>query len=543
MINTQEVTRILQINGLDKDSPLEKVNDILTQLQYIETDRQEVIETLKAQGWFLINVVNAPQSTSNLNTAPSQLVRSPQQISKKSFTIIVLFVLFFLAILWFGTYFYLNMSINNSGEEPPEIVNNEININLASSTENNDTATNILETLASTSVNIQKPIATSSKTQAPIISQTNQAIKYSELILNDTVSTKINANSNAGYNVTAGNGSSLSLMLGWVGDGISISLTNPQGKVKNLTANAAIDSSSKMTGSTPNPFFLKKESQFSLMYSFEEPVLVGNWKLVISNLSTQTIDFSVSIFGRSNIHIVPQSSSELIHSKNGLILKVAVGEKTSGESLTPLLDLNIKADILDQDRKKIKTLTLSDEPYIDTGLPYDGIYSSPQIFDLPYGDYGAVYTVSGKDSQGNSFAQKSAISGGTYISVSSENAQILGDPTVKGLDFVEGITSIIQADLWVDIKKDGNYILSADFVSPSGEEMGVSSRFSTITGPQGANLMLRLDGYKDIISNGVYKIKDIKLFEETSERVKWVDSWLGGDNGNGIFVTQSFIVK
>jgi hypothetical protein len=543
MINSQEINRILLINGLNKDSPLENVTRVLNQLQYNESDIQEVIDTLRMQGWFSISITNEPQFIENKTTKKVTPTGSTQQISLKLFTIIIVFVIFFMVIIGIEIYFYLNTTkINNLEKNTTEVINNEININLASSTENNDTATNTLETLASASVNIQQPITTSSKTQTPTINQTNQTVKYSNLVLNDNVSTKINSKSSTGYNIIVSNGTKLSLILGWIGDGVSVSLTNPQGKVKNLTDNAAIDSSIKMTGTTPNPLFFKEESQFSLMYSFDEPVLAGNWKLVVTNLSTKTIDFSASVLGRSNILIVPDYSNN-IHSKNGLILKVSIREKTSGTFLALLLDLNVSADIFDEDRKKIKTVTLSDEPNIDRSLPYDGIYTSPTIFDLPYGDYEAVYTVSGKDTQGSPFAQKSEISSGTYISVSSENAQILGDPRVKGIDFVEGITSIIQADIWVDIKKDGDYSLSADFVSPSGEEMGVSSRFSTITGPQGASLMLNLEDYKDKITNGVYKIKNIQLFELTSKRIEWVDSWVGGDNGNGIFVTQSFIVK
>ncbi len=103
MINIQEVTRILQINGLDKNSSLEKVNDILTQLQYSEADKQEVIGVLKGQGWF--SVADNILSPEKLVMPPTQSVEPTNKSSKKAIIGIVILVIFIISVLGFGYYF------------------------------------------------------------------------------------------------------------------------------------------------------------------------------------------------------------------------------------------------------------------------------------------------------------------------------------------------------------------------------------------------------------------------------------------------------
>jgi hypothetical protein len=102
MINSQEVLGILQINGLNKDSSLESVTNILTQLQYSDVDKQEVYGLLKSQGWFP-NSSDIPQTVNNINTTPNQVTTQPAAVSttggsnKALVSIIILIIILLLA--------------------------------------------------------------------------------------------------------------------------------------------------------------------------------------------------------------------------------------------------------------------------------------------------------------------------------------------------------------------------------------------------------------------------------------------------------------
>jgi hypothetical protein len=105
MINIQEVLHVLQINGLNKDSSFESVNNIFTQLKYHESDKQNVIQTLKSQGWFSV-VQGVISQTKDLGSTPTLQIPS---ISKRSNKLLVVsLVIISLIIIGGGVYLYLN---------------------------------------------------------------------------------------------------------------------------------------------------------------------------------------------------------------------------------------------------------------------------------------------------------------------------------------------------------------------------------------------------------------------------------------------------
>jgi len=93
MINIQEVLRTLQINGLNNTSTFESVSAVLSQLQYSEVDKQEIMSNLQTQGWF----GSFPSTPNQLTQGP---VIKPYNSKKKYFFVVLILIL--LAVLIFG---------------------------------------------------------------------------------------------------------------------------------------------------------------------------------------------------------------------------------------------------------------------------------------------------------------------------------------------------------------------------------------------------------------------------------------------------------
>ncbi len=56
MINPAGLAVVLRVNGLNKNSTWEKVEEVLTELKYDEADKKEIFSILKTQGWFFGSV-------------------------------------------------------------------------------------------------------------------------------------------------------------------------------------------------------------------------------------------------------------------------------------------------------------------------------------------------------------------------------------------------------------------------------------------------------------------------------------------------------
>ena len=208
--------------------------------------------------------------------------------------------------------------------------------------------------------------------------------------------------------------------------------------------------------------------------------------------------------------------------------------------------MNVQGTIYDNQQypqKLIKTISMSDNTVNGSGHPNDGIYISEPITKLPAGTYSVFYTVKGTDPQGHVIDKKSNPSEEiTNVDVSTGNAQIFKIED-QGLDINgDGSSGIIQTSFWLSSKKQGTYNLSATFVSPNGQEIPLSNQIYLIGGEQTETKTLLLDSRDDgsKMANGVYKIKNIYLFENINNRLAWVDTWV---NDEGIYTTKSYKVK
>jgi len=355
-------------------------------------------------------------------------------------------------------------------------------------------------------------------------------ISFSDLGTNGSADVKINPNSKIGYNIQISSGAPAMLLAGWSGAGLSVVLTDPKGNIINLTAN-----NPNSVLNTTNPMFYNQAGKYFLSYTFPDQATSGIWKLVIANSSANIIDFGIQSAGGSDIMVVPENDVIYSHTGMDFILSAGVGEKLPDNSMKMLTDMNVKADIVGNNNTK--TVQLFDDNFNGVGIPNDGVYDSRTISDLSSGDYQSSYTVVGKDPAGNPVNIKG---NGTDIIISSDDASILGDPIDEGLDTVgNGMTTVIQIKIWFSPKVAGKYILAGTFVSPSGQEIRKANDFSSDgSGPMQVTLLLDTSG----LGNGMYKLKDIQLFEDNGE-TKWVDSYVGGNNGDGVYVTKNYTVK
>lgn len=253
--------------------------------------------------------------------------------------------------------------------------------------------------------------------------------------------------------------------------------------------------------------------------------------------------------GNSNIVvIVPQPDLIRLCPVCDLNLSVAVGEvsttiQDTNSKFVSLLNMNVQGSIYDSGQypqKLIKTIPMSDNIINGNGHPNDGIYVSESVKGLSAGTYSVFYTVKGTDAQGHTVDKKSSPSGEiTNVDVSTGNAQILKIED-EGLDIIgDGTSGVIQTSFLLSAKKQGAYILSATFISPNGQEIPISGHFSLFGGGQaeGKNLLLDSRDNGSKMTNGVYKIKDIYLFENINNETVWVDTW------DGIYTTKSYKVK
>jgi hypothetical protein len=106
MANISDVMGLLQVNGLNKDTPKETVDDFLNKLQYSNEDKQSVISTLKSQGWFPDgNTPIQPEAPIQSTTFTSQ--PSPVKYDFKKYYISIAVILLIILIGGFTAFAYV----------------------------------------------------------------------------------------------------------------------------------------------------------------------------------------------------------------------------------------------------------------------------------------------------------------------------------------------------------------------------------------------------------------------------------------------------
>jgi len=77
MINTQEVLRVLQVNGFDNTTPMSKVDSILSQLQYNDADKHQMFDVLRNLGWFSSTLSNPLSADETVHFAVPIIMSTP----------------------------------------------------------------------------------------------------------------------------------------------------------------------------------------------------------------------------------------------------------------------------------------------------------------------------------------------------------------------------------------------------------------------------------------------------------------------------------
>ena len=348
MVDYTSIAQILRINGLTEKSSLEEIQHILVALKYSSEDINQSLGLLKSRGWLtgvsatpIVNTIPAqavPTSSvmnvmpvvpqSSMNNAISPVFTKPRKSSPLVTIALVVFILFVGAVVAFAYFKKVG---------PFKITSTKIlleNSQGASSTNTLDSNS----ALGQIGGVVTSTPTTTSKVSTNLITPNAGDVNASELLEGGSASVKIAPNSKMVQNILMSPGSNLLFVAGWKGDGLSLTLTNPQGKVVDLTANKPVDVSSKGPSGSANPIFMSNKGEFSLMYTLDGNVPAGVWKLTESNSGSKTIDFGVESSGSSNIIVVPNQT------ENGMsVIKVGFGqsayisadvaENTSGKPL------------------------------------------------------------------------------------------------------------------------------------------------------------------------------------------------------------------
>lgn len=403
--------------------------------------------------------------------------------------------------------------------------------NLVKSNVKNATPITGYNTQPQTQPKVQTPPATTSQTQ------------FSDLIINGSDNIKINPGSKIGYNIIMVSMNSGMIIANWKGEGISVNVVNPNGGIVDLTK-------SQITKALPdtNPLFFNQGGAYMLSYNFPEPISDGTWKITVANSGSKAINFGISVAGSSNIVVAPAMTHVDFHSTEHIVIAVGVGEMISKDEIKPLNNMSVSADIISDNRNVVKTVQLYDFKNVGIGIPgidplhSDGIYESRDLGTMSPGMYTITYTVKGKNLEGKLIALNSSPSGGNGFIVSNDSASIVGNPEEQGLDTTgDGKTSYIQFNFWVHPKgADHSYILVGTLVSPDGKECRKSGNFNTSVMLK-PSLLFELSACGANKTNGVFKLKDVALFEQ-GDTTSWVDAYLGS-NGDGVYTTKYYTVK
>ncbi|MEO8638157.1 MAG: hypothetical protein ABI430_04645 [Candidatus Taylorbacteria bacterium] len=311
-----------------------------------------------------------------------------------------------------------------------------------------------------------------------------------------------------------------------------------------LSSPAVIESDNSVNNATSSPF-ISATSSVSADNTIDNPTGKISSDLQTNNISNQGKDdvpqSPSASYGNMNVVIISQPEYIKTHEGLEIILSIGVGELLSDQKITLIPDLHVEAQVKNDDTGEVVMNTiLTDDNINGYGPAHDGKYFAMPITDLKPADYHVYYTVTGKDIHGKEITHKSiSVQESTYITISSGDAQFikLDDESIDITG--NGKADIINVGFWLDAKKAGGYIVSATFVCPNGQEIGRSGQFSLMVGAQRVSLMLDSRDNGDKMSNGVYKIKDISLFE-TDSRVHWVDDWFGDE---GTYTTKNYTVR
>ncbi len=341
--------------------------------------------------------------------------------------------------------------------------------------------------------------------------------------------------------VTLDSLSNVAFFAGWQGEGLSVSLVDPKNQVIDLTKNVISDQKFILGKNEANPLYFKTKDGASLSYKINTIAFPGLWKFRLKNTGTKAINFGTMISGTSNINFSILSNDRLMNQEWFFPEIYAAEYSPTTKKLTPLKGLSIKLEVFEDKWPKTKdkalpihTVYLSDQ---QSKLTNDGYYGYQYVKNLKSGDYRTFYTISGKNLAGQSFKRYLGTSDG-YLTVSNGHAQIAGNFQDKSVD-VDGdkLADYINLSFWLNVTKPGNYSVVGYLTGPNGNVLHEANRLEIKnTGVTAPNFLFNLASSNNV--DGVYKLKDLIVFEETETVGSgWVDTWRGDS-----YTTQNYKV-
>ncbi|HEY4300245.1 MAG TPA: MBG domain-containing protein [Candidatus Didemnitutus sp.] len=251
----------------------------------------------------------------------------------------------------------------------------------------------------------------------------------------------------------------------------------------------------------------------------------GVWSVVVDATTTNEpqVDFLLTAFVDSNVALIPQTAPQFNQGQDAVVSCTLAD--LSGDPAVPVTSAAVTA-MMQLPDGTTTSLTLADDGLHNDGAPNDGVYAAVLPAVSQAGQYLITYEVTGQDNAGQALQR---VGSGTF-SVSTENANILGDPVFATIDTDgDGVTDALQATSGVNPMAAGNYILSGQLVDAGATlHIPASAQFyADGTSPLTVSLFFDLALVKAAGVTGDFHIENLQLFEVPSTGAKWVDTYQG----------------
>ena len=308
-------------------------------------------------------------------------------------------------------------------------------------------------------------------------------------------------------------------------------LTDPSG--------TTIDTNSPL--SNPNVQYSTSVSTGNLLvasYQISEATN-GVWYTILdgSSVTSTQAAYSLMVFGDSSVGLLPQTGTFFNQGQDAVVSCLLADLSTN--PFVSVQNASVTAGVYLPDGST-NNLTLFDDGWHNDGAPNDAVYATVLANVRQAGDYSVFYRASGTNNQGQALQRVAS----STFSVSSGDANILGDPIYETIDTNgDGAADFLTIKCWVNPKVAGTYIISGDLVdSTETLRFSQSAQFTSDgSGPMQVTLIFDLAQIRAAGGQGALHVENLQLFEVTGAGTAWLDTYRGSSiayiaSGDPLFI-------